>query len=55
MSKIVFASAFERNASFDDNWLEPETWELPWSPAVKLTGPECLNQKGYRHRINQNC
>jgi len=25
ISEIVFASAFARNASFDDSWLDPES------------------------------
>jgi len=29
ISAMVFALAFQRNASFDDNWLEPESCELP--------------------------
>ena len=29
ISTIVFASAFPKNDSFDDNWIEPESCELP--------------------------
>ena len=33
--EIFFTSAFDRNASFDDNWDDPETCELPCPIGVK--------------------
>ena len=35
-SETVFALAFARNASYDDSWLDAESWELPWPRGVKV-------------------
>ena len=33
--EMLFASAFKRNASFGDNWVNPESCELLWPRGIK--------------------
>ena len=33
--QIFFGTTFERNTSFDDNWDDPETYELPCPIGIK--------------------
>jgi len=34
--EIFFTSVFDKNASFDDNWDDPETYELPCPIGAKI-------------------
>ena len=36
ISEIFFTLVFDRNTSFDDNWDEPETYELPCPIGAKI-------------------
>ena len=52
ISEMVFASDFEINVSFDDNCVEPESWELPWPRPLNTDRTSMPNSESL-HIYNQ--